>query len=140
MWFHYYTNSIWRLQRTSMIDQWQSEVPVHSAGCGWACLMVNVWALDTWRVPCHGSVQWNTKFSRQFLSSFTFIGKTSEKIKILVLISIVKPTRCTNVSNLFYFGMTTFFGRSVQFHKCLLLYVQSWTTDDGRKECHSKIK
>jgi len=32
------------------------------------------------------------------------------------------------------------------FDKCLLLYVQSWTPDDGRKyrpkhvECHSKIK
>jgi len=34
----------------------------------------------------------------------------------------------------------------LQFDKCLLLYVQSWTPDDGRKDrpkhavCHSKIK
>ena len=29
------------------------------------------------------------------------------------LISIVKPTRCTNVSNLFYFGMTLYMFRTV---------------------------
>ena len=28
-------------------------------------------------------------------------------------ISIVKPTRCTNVSNLFYFGMTLYMFRTV---------------------------
>ena len=91
------------------------------------------------------------------------------------VISTVKPTRCTIVSNLFYFGMTLYmFRRSFRpssgvqdctysnqtdtavcmlasrqqymFDKCLLLYVQSWTPDDGRKdrpehaECHSKIK
>ena len=91
------------------------------------------------------------------------------------IISILKPTRCTNVSNLFYFGMTLYMFRTVfpsiisssrlyieqqafvrycllarrqqyLFDKCLLLYVQSWTPDDGRKdrpkhvECHSKMK
>ena len=86
------------------------------------------------------------------------------------IISIVKPTRCTNVSNLFYFGMTLYMFRTVfspiiriqilsnryccllaskqqyLFGKCLLLYVQFWTPDDGRNdrlkhvECHSKIK
>ena len=80
------------------------------------------------------------------------------------IISIVKPTRCTNVSNLFYFGMTPYMFRSfhpssgvrdctcsnrhlsncksgdgyqsldLQFDKCLLLYVQSRTPDDGRKD------
>ena len=77
------------------------------------------------------------------------------------IIPIVKPTRCTNVSNLFYFGMTLYMFRTVfpsiirssrlyiqqqAFVKQILLYVQSWTPDDGRKdrpkhvECHSKIK
>ena len=83
------------------------------------------------------------------------------------IISIVKPNRCTNVSNLFYFGMTLYMFQTVSpsiirvqdctdtaicllakylFDKCLLLYVQSWTPDDGRKyrpkhvECHSKGK
>ena len=76
-------------------------------------------------------------------------------------IPTVKPTRRTNVSNLFYFGMTLYMFRTVfpsiiissrlyiqqyLFDKCLLLYVQSWNADDGRKdrpkhvECHSKIK
>ena len=67
------------------------------------------------------------------------------------VISIVKPTRCTTVSNLFYFGMTLYMFRTVfssvirssRLHiqqrafvrqillsaclldKCLLLYVQS---------------
>jgi hypothetical protein len=82
------------------------------------------------------------------------------------IISMGKPTRCTNVSNLFYFGMTPY----MSFHpssgvqdcihsnrhlsnrycclldKCLLLYVQFRTPDDGQidrpkhVECHSKIK
>jgi len=77
------------------------------------------------------------------------------------IISIVKPTRSINVSNLFYFGMAFCTFRTVfpsiirssrlyiqqyLFDKCLLLYVQSWTPGDGRKdrpkhvECHSKIK
>ena len=77
------------------------------------------------------------------------------------IISIVKTTRCTGVSNLFYFGMTLYMFRSVfpsiirssrlyiqqyLFDKYLLLCVQSWAPDDGRKDrpkhvdCHSKIK
>jgi len=77
------------------------------------------------------------------------------------IIPIVKPARCTNVSNLFILEwQSTYFGRSFRpssgvqdctysnrylFDKCLLLYVQSWTPDDGRKdlpkhvECYSKI-
>ena len=91
------------------------------------------------------------------------------------IISIVKPTRCTNVSNLFYFRITLYMFRTVfpsiirssrlyiqqqafvkqimlsasrqhyLFDKFLLLYVQSWTPDDRRKdppkhvECYSKI-
>ena len=95
-------------------------------------------------------------------------------------ISIVKPTRCINVSNLFYFVMTLYLFRTVfpsiirssrlyikqpnkyrclfagwyplasrqqyLFYICLLLYVQSSTPDDERKdrpklvECDSKIK
>ena len=52
-----------------------------------------------------------------------------------------------------YFGMTLYMFRTVfpsiirssRLYICLLLYVQSWTSDDGRKvrpkdvECHSKI-
>ena len=76
------------------------------------------------------------------------------------IISIVKPTRYTNVSNLFYFGMTLYMFRSVFpsiirssrlyilqqafvkqillfacYHTdtCLLLCIQSWTPDDARK-------
>ena len=90
------------------------------------------------------------------------------------IISIVKPTRCTNVSNLFHFWMILYMFWTVfpsiirssrlyiqqpdtavcllanrlqyPFDKCLLLYVQFWTPDDGQKdylkhvECHSKIK
>jgi len=50
------------------------------------------------------------------------------------IISIVKPTSCASVSNLFYFGMTLYMFRTVfpsimrisrLFDKCLLLYVQS---------------
>jgi len=98
------------------------------------------------------------------------------------IISIVKPTRCTSVLNLFYFVMTHYMFRTVftsiitatgicqtdtavyllagtssisyplasiqkyLFDKCLLLYLQSWTPDNGRKDrpkhvvCHYKIK
>ena len=105
------------------------------------------------------------------------------------IIYIIKPTRCTSVSNLFYVGkdalhvsdrlsvhhqefMTVHTATGIcqadaalcllagkrwnshplasrhqyLFNKCLLLYVQSWTPDDGRKdrpkhvECHYKIK
>jgi hypothetical protein len=86
--------------------------------------------------------------------------------KLVHVISIVKPTRCTNVSYLFYFGMTLYMFRTVflsiirssrlyiqqqafvrqillsacwrvqqyLFDKCMLLYVQSRTPDDGRKD------
>jgi len=95
-----------------------------------------------------------------------------------LIIFIAKPTRCTSVSNLFYFEMTLHVSDGLFVHhqefktvhtatgicqrdtavcslasrqqylfdKCLLLYVQSWTPDDGRKdrpkyvECYSKIK
>jgi len=64
------------------------------------------------------------------------------------IISIVKPTRCTNVSNLFYFGMTLYMFRTVfpSIIRSSRLYIQYWTPDDGRKDsskhvkCHSKIK
>jgi len=52
-------------------------------------------------------------FYRQFLSNLTFIAVTSGKIKTFVLISIVKSTRCTNVLNLFYFGMALYMFRTV---------------------------
>ena len=89
-------------------------------------------------------------------------------------IPTVKPTGCTTVSNLFYFGVTLYMFRTVfpsiirstilyvqqpnryccllasgypqyLFDIYLLLYVQSCTPDDGRKdrpksvECHSKV-
>ena len=65
---------------------------------------------------------------------------------------IVEATRCTNVSNLFYFGMTLYSFRTVfpsssgvrdctydnrhllNGYCCLLLYVESRTPDDGRKD------
>ena len=84
-------------------------------------------------------------------------------------VSIVKPTRCNNVSNLFYFEVALYMFRTVfgpssgvqdctysnrrlskrqqyLFDKCLLLYLQTSTPNDGRKdlpkhlECHSKVK
>jgi len=71
-------------------------------------------------------------------------------------ISIVKPTRCTSLSNLFYFGTVLYMFRKVfpsianreqyRVDRWLLLYVKSWTPGDGRKDrpkhvkCHSKIK
>ena len=76
-----------------------------------------------------------------------------------VFVSVVKPTRCTKVSNLFYFGMTHYMFQTAfpplisssrlyiqlsnrhccLFDKCLLLYVQSWTADDGRKVCPKHV-
>ena len=77
------------------------------------------------------------------------------------IISIIKPTIFTNVSNSIYFGMTLYMIRTdftsiirssrlyIQqraFVKQILLCVQSWTPHNGRKdcpkhvECHSKIK
>ena len=76
-------------------------------------------------------------------------------------LSIVRPTRCTSVSNLFYFGMTLYISDGLSVHQsefktvhtvtgiCLLaslLYVQSRTPDNGLNdrpkhvECHLKIK
>ena len=69
----------------------------------------------------------------------------------------IKPTRWTNVSNLFYYEITLHVSDGISVHrqefttvhtatgirqtlqlylfdKCLLLYVQSWTPDDGRKD------
>ena len=47
-------------------------------------------------------------------------GEKSNKVKFNLhravhrnVISIVKPTRCTNISNLFYFGMTRYMFRPV---------------------------
>jgi len=60
-----------------------------------------------------------------------------------------EPTRSINVSNLFYFGMTLYMFRTVfpsiirsstlyiqqqVYVKQILLYVQSWTPDDGQKD------
>jgi len=78
-----------------------------------------------------------------------------------------KTNQMHQCTKLFYFGMTLYmfrtvfpsiirssrlyiqqqaFVKQILFDKCLLLSVQSWTPDDGRKdhpkhvECHSKIK
>jgi len=42
------------------------------------------------------------------------------------IISVVKPTRCTNVSNLFYFGMTLYMFRTVflSIKRSSTLYIQ----------------
>jgi len=60
------------------------------------------------------------------------------------IIPIVKPTRCNNVTNLFYFGMTLYMFRTVfptiirssrlyiqqyLFDKCLFLYVQWYSLE-----------
>jgi len=105
-------------------------------------------------------ISWRTFFlSRRYGPCFSQIYK---------ILSIVKPTRCTSVSNLFVLEWhPTCFGRSFRLSSedqdckysnghlsdsiiCMtntcLLYVQSWTPDDGRKDrpkhvgCHSKIK
>jgi len=115
----------------------------------------------------HDSQRWHCKWTT--LQRRTLLCKLYSTV-----ISIVKPTRCTGVSNLFYFEMTLYMFRMVftsiirssrlyiqlsnryccllaskqtaVSDKCLLLYVQSWTPDDGQKdrpkhvECHSKIK
>jgi len=46
-------------------------------------------------------------------------------------ISIVKPTRCTNVSNLFYFGMTLYMFRTVfpSIIRSSRLYIQQYLFD-----------
>ena len=93
-------------------------------------------------------------------------GLNFQRTVHLNIISIVKPTRCTNVSNLFYFGMTLHVSGSLSIHHqefkavhratkqillssflasrqqylfdiCLLLYLQSRTPDDRRK-CRPK--
>jgi len=88
------------------------------------------------------------------LFTFYIQGVLKLKKNNSTILSIVKPTRCINVSNLFYFGMTLYTFRTVfpsivrssRLCICLLLYAQSWTPDDGREdrpkrvECHSKIK
>ena len=74
------------------------------------------------------------------------------------IISIVKPTRCTNVSNLFYFGMTLYMFRTVFLSiisssrlyiqqqtfvrkvSVWLLYVQSSAPDDGRKDSPKHVE
>jgi len=51
------------------------------------------------------------------------------------IISIVKPTRCTNVSNLFYFGMTLYVFRTVFpsiVHACCCMYSLELLTMDGK--------
>ena len=69
---------------------------------------------------------------------------------------MVKPIRCTSVSNLFYFRMTLHMSNRYRWLLAskqtavsdiwLLLYVHSWILDDRRKdrpkhvECYSKIK
>jgi len=70
------------------------------------------------------------------------------------IISIVKLTRCTNVSHLFYFGMALYMFRTVfpSIIRSSRLYIQQQSfvkqilLSAGRKdrpkhvECHSKIK
>jgi len=113
---------------------------------------VNSWGLVvSWTIKIQA---YNKYYYSQFLHHI--LSYSSEG-----LISVVKPTRCTNVSNLFYFGKTLYMFQTVfpsiigslrlyiqqyLFDKCLLLYVQSQMPYDGRKdrpkhvECHSKIK
>jgi len=66
-------------------------------------------------------------------------------------VSIVKPTKCTNVSNLFYVGINLHVSEGFSVHHQEFTTVHTatgicQTPDDGRKdrrkhvECHSKIK
>ena len=99
------------------------------------------------------------------LPSCLFISKSVS----FILISTIKLTRCTSVSNLFYFAMTLYMFRTVfpsiimssrlyvqqqtdtgvcllanrqqyLFDKCLLLYVQSWKPDDGWKDRPKRVE
>ena len=98
-------------------------------------------------------VCFNTKYSvRWFVDTKVFLS-----LYFCHSISIVKPTRCTKVSKLFNFGIPLHVSDGLSVHhqefttvhtavKQILLYVQSWTPDDGRKYrprhvgCHSEIK
>jgi len=73
-------------------------------------------------------------------SSYTAFFLFVEKPKMFV-ISLVKPTRCIYASNLFYCLLAS--KQQYLSDICLLQYVQSLTSDDGRKdrpkhvECYS---
>jgi hypothetical protein len=69
--------------------------------------------------------------------------------KLVTIISIVKPTRCTSFTNYYNCSLVSFPLASrwqYMFDMCLLLYVKSWAPDDGRKDrpkhvqCHAKIQ
>ena len=76
-----------------------------------------------------------------------YVAYKTPVFKNLKVISVVKPTRCTNVSNLFYFGMTLYTFQTVflsiirssrlyvqqqAYVKQILLYVQS---SSGVQDC-----
>ena len=90
--------------------------------------------------PYKLAIQWSNFGKKFYISGF---NKRKSRI-----ISIVTPTRCPSVSNLFYFGMTPYMFRMVfpSIIRSSRLYVQSWTPDDEWKdrpkyvECHSEIK
>jgi len=43
-------------------------------------------------------------------------GPLNVKVKYKIRVSMVKPTRCTNVSNLFYFGITLHVSDGLSIH------------------------
>jgi hypothetical protein len=58
----------------------------------------------------------NTRADDSIQSLTTGIVFTLKQEIMWITISIVKPTRCTNVSNLFYFGMTLYVSGSLSVH------------------------
>ena len=126
---------------------------------------LRVWHGMTWHDVTWHYITWHDLIWR----ILTFIGPC------IIIYFYLKPPRCTSFSNIFYFGITLYMFRAVfpsiirssrlyihsisymsnryccllasnMFDIYLMLYVQSWTPDDGRKdrpehvECYSKIK
>jgi len=118
---------------------------VRSFPPGTPCIYIYIW--NSFYQHC--GLRLRKKLLKCYIWAMALFGTESWTLRNIV--SIAKPTRCTDVSYYFILELhSTCFGRASSqqhlFDKCLLLYVQSWTPDDGRKdrpkhvECHSKIK
>jgi len=81
------------------------------------------------------------------------IANMPQFVDSVIIISIVKPTRCTNFSNIFYFGITLYMFRMVfpsivrssRLHTatglCTVLNPDDGGSDHPKHvECYSKIK
>ena len=117
------------LCRTGMKRSTDREMPFRNSGCGVSCsssLLAKGWGrlgieladklqLRSWQMFLLLSHCWrrNLKFVCLFPpAGVPFWVKKKSSLRLFP-ISIVKPTKCTNVSNLFYFGMTLYMFRTV---------------------------